>query len=68
MNISVNTDNNGVFATRLENEYALLARDLEEESTPEGTPRYQKEFIYQWLENLRIMGLEQGFGGSIPGR
>ena len=68
MNISVNTDNNGVFATRLENEYALLARDLEEESTPEGRPRYQKEFIYQWLENLRIMGLEQGFGGSIPGR
>ena len=62
LNISINTDDNGVFSTRLENEYALVACALEQERTLEGIPRYKKEFIYQWLDHIRIMGLEQGFG------
>ena len=61
MNVSINTDDKGVFATRLENEYALLACALEKEKTLDGNKKYKKEFIYEWLDNIREMGLQQTF-------
>lgn len=61
MNVSVNTDDKGVFSTRLENEYALLACAMEQEMTSEGFQKYKKEFIYEWINNIREMGLQQAF-------
>ena len=55
MNVSINTDDKGVFMTRLENEYALLASALEKERN-EDVRRSIKEFIYQWLDHIREMG------------
>ena len=61
MNVSINTDDGGVFATRLENEYAMVACSLENELDENGKPKYKKEFIYTWLDNIREMGLRQVF-------
>ncbi len=61
MNVSINTDDKGVFCTKLENEYALLACALEQEVTETGKHRYKREFIYEWLNNIREMGIRQTF-------
>lgn len=62
MNVSINTDDNGVFSTRLEIEYALLARAMEGENSDNlGRGGYKREFVYQWLDNIREMGLRQSF-------
>ncbi len=61
MNVSINTDDKGVFSTRLENEYALLACAMEKEKNPDGSLKYKKEFIYEWLDNIREMGIQQTF-------
>lgn len=61
MSVSINTDDQGVFATLLENEYALMALALQKEKNPDGTPRYHESLIYDWLENIRQMGIEQSF-------
>ena len=61
LSVSINTDDKGVFYTDLENEYALLARSLEECMDDQEQPRFRKNDIYTWLDNIRVMGLEQGF-------
>lgn len=62
MNVSINTDDNGVFSTRLEIEYALLARAMEGDNSGISESKgYKREFIYQWLDNIREMGLRQSF-------
>lgn len=61
LSVSINTDDKGVFYTDLENEFALLARSLEECMDAHEQPRFRKNDIYAWLDNIRIMGLEQGF-------
>lgn len=59
--ISINTDDMGIFETNLENEYALLARSIEQLSNDEGKPRYAPADIYNWLDSVRIMGLRQSW-------
>lgn len=59
--ISINTDDQGVFATYLENEYALMAIALEKEKDEEGNPKYNLAMIYEWLDKIRQFGLEQSF-------
>ncbi len=59
--VSINTDDQGVFNTYLENEYAYLALALEKIKNTDGTPKYKRTMILQWLENIRKMGLEQSF-------
>lgn len=59
---SINTDDQGVFDIKLENEYALLARALEKKKNEKGEPLYQKSMIYEWLDKLRRMGISQSFG------
>lgn len=61
LSVSINTDDKGVFYTDLENEYALLARSLEECLDDQERPQFKKNDIYAWLDHIRIMGLEQGF-------
>ena len=59
--VSINTDDQGVFNIKLENEYALLARALEKKKDENGDLVYRKSMIYDWLERIRKMGLEQSF-------
>lgn len=61
LHVSINTDDQGVFATYLENEYALMALALEKECDEDGNKRYKPEMIYNWLDNIRVKGLEQSF-------
>lgn len=59
--VSINTDDQGVFDTYLENEFALLASSLEKIEKKEGQEGYSSMQIYSWLDDIREMGLEQSF-------
>lgn len=59
--VSINTDDQGVFATCLENEYALLALALEKMKNDDGTQVYNRTMICHWLDHIRRMGLVQSF-------
>lgn len=61
LSISLNTDDQGVFSTLLENEYALMAIALEKEVDEKGNRVYTNRFIYDYLEHIRQMGHEQRF-------
>lgn len=60
-NISINTDDKGVFHTSLENEYALMACAMEKERDENGNPVYNRQMVYQWIDNIREMGNMQSF-------
>lgn len=59
---SINTDDQGVFNIKLENEYAIIARALEKKKDDSVEYLYQKNMIYDWLDKIREMGLSQSFG------
>lgn len=64
INVSVNTDDRGVFHTSLENEYALLACAMEKVRDEEGNLRFNRQNIYQWIDNIREMGNLQSFSSE----
>lgn len=59
--VSINTDDQGVFGTYLENEYAIMALALQKCKDSEGKPIYNQEMIYDWLDRVRNMGIQQSF-------
>ncbi len=59
--VSINTDDQAVFGTYLENEYALMALALQKAKDEEGHELYNQEMIYDWLNRIRLMGLQQSF-------
>lgn len=61
LNVSINTDDQGVFDTLLENEYALMTLALKKKKDKENQPEYDIEDIYEWIDYVRQMGLEQSF-------
>lgn len=61
INVSINTDDQGVFNTYLENEYALMALSLEKSRDRDDKFIYDKQKIYRWIEEVRKMGLLQSF-------
>lgn len=61
LSVSINTDDQGIFSTSLENEYALMAIALEKEKNESGDLRYNSSMIYEWLERIRQMGIGQSF-------
>ena len=61
LQVSVNTDDSGVFYTDLETEYALLASSVEQIQDENGQPRFKKTDIYTWLDHIRAMGNDQTF-------
>lgn len=61
INTSINTDNQGTFATSLSNEYALMACTLGELRDEKGNPIYKKANIYEWLQYIQEMGNNQSF-------
>ncbi len=58
---SINTDDQGVFDTDLESEYALLVCALRMATDDEGRPRYTPANIYKYVNKLRKIGLDQSF-------
>ena len=62
IHVSINTDDQGVFATYLENEYAYLALALEKHINEMGEHTYNRTLILQWLDNIRKMGINMSFG------
>ena len=61
MNVSINTDDQGVFGTCLANEYALVASALARLKDSDGKNVYKKADIYQWIKNVQEMGNNQSF-------
>ena len=61
LNVSINTDDKGVFSTSLEREYALLAWALEKEGIKNEEHRNVSNEIAQWLDSIRKMGVGQKF-------
>lgn len=61
VSISINTDDQGVFVTSLENEYALMAAALEEKRDENGEKMYSRRAVMDWLDRVRVMGLDQCF-------
>lgn len=59
--VSINTDDQGVFNTCLENEYALIVLALQKDVNPDGTRKYSDAYIYDWVERIRNNGIEQSF-------
>ncbi len=62
--VCVNTDDQGIFSTYLENEYALLAVALEKKKDANGKNKYNRTMIYQWIDNVRKLGLNLSFSDS----
>jgi hypothetical protein len=61
LQVSINTDDQGVFTTYIENEYAYLALALEKCKDENGQNKYNRTMILQWLDNIRKMGNDQSF-------
>ncbi len=61
LSVSINTDDQGVFDTLLENEYALMALALKKAKDEDAKPLYDLEDIYEWIDYVRRMGIEQIF-------
>lgn len=61
LNASVNTDDRGVFATTLYNEFSLLALGMMKEKKENGDPKYGKRQIMDYIEHLRQAGIKQQF-------
>lgn len=59
--VSVNTDDQGVFDTSLESEYAYVARSLERDWDENGNRINSNDEIYAYLDHLRILGNTQTF-------
>lgn len=61
LNVSINTDDQGVFSTSLPNEYSLMAYALEHWCDDRGQQVYSREMVLEWLENIKRMGDRQTF-------
>lgn len=65
LNVSINTDDAGVFNTTLHNEYTLMANSLEFMQDINGEYVYQRDKIYDWIDAVRKMGNGQSFKDII---
>ncbi|SMP42735.1 hypothetical protein [Fibrobacter sp. UWB10] len=61
IDVSINTDDQGVFATSLEKEFTLMALALEKETDADGNPVYKRTDIYQWLNMIRASAEPRSF-------
>ena len=61
LSVSINTDDQGVFDTLLENEYGLMTLALKKATDKNMNPLYDIEDIYEWVDDVRNMGLDQVF-------
>lgn len=67
ISVSINTDDQGIFATSLEKEFTLMALAIEKMKTEEGKPIYQPNSVMAWLEDIRQQAEIQRFlRGHLP--
>ncbi len=59
--VSINTDDQGVFDTSLENEYALLVGCMSKMEDDCFQRKYSDETIYDYINHLRSMSLQHSF-------
>lgn len=59
VNVSINTDDQGVFDTLLENEYALVYESINKAENEDGSKKYHN--VLEWMEEIRKNGLRQTF-------
>lgn len=60
--MSINTDDRGVFATSIHNEYSLVASAMSKIIDEDGTRVYSDEEIYNYLSRIMQNGNIQRFG------
>lgn len=61
LNVSINTDDRGVFATSLYNEYSLIALAMTKMKDENGHAKYNEEHILDYIERIRQNGFKQRF-------
>lgn len=61
ISVSINTDDMGVFATKLSNEYSIMALALEKMKDENNNVKYDKTSIYEWIDKIRKFSLRQNF-------
>lgn len=61
LSISINTDDQGVFDTSLESEYACVALSMERETDDDGNRINSDGTIYDYLDYVRELGNRQTF-------
>jgi len=61
LQVSINTDDQGVFDTDLENEYSLITNALRKMADDEGNSKYKPHNVYKYIDNVRKMGMDQSF-------
>lgn len=59
--VSINTDDAGVFVTSLYNEYSIMAHTVEHMLDDDKNIKYQKNLVYDWINDIRKMGNQQSF-------
>lgn len=61
IHVSIGTDDRGVFATNLENEYSLMALSLEKCRGADLQPLYNHTYICNWLHRIASLSREHRF-------
>ena len=61
LQVSINTDDQGVFDTSLENEYAIMTIALKKTKDENNQLLYDLEDIYAWIDYVIRMGITQSF-------
>lgn len=61
INVSINTDDAGIFATNISNEYSLITLAMMKMKDKDGHRRYNDETIYDYIERVRANGMIQRF-------
>ena len=61
VNVSVNTDDRGVFATSIYNEYSLIAAALYKMKDKDGNRLYNDQTIIRYIGKIRENGIKQRF-------
>ena len=56
IDVTINTDDQAVFSTCLDNEFAYIALSLEKLKDKNGNFLYKRSMIYEWLDNIRENG------------
>lgn len=65
--VTINTDDQAIFTTTLENEFGYMAIALEKACDKNGNPLYKQSMVYSWLNNIRKYGGEWCFNQQRNG-
>lgn len=68
INVSINTDDAGIFATNISNEYSLITLAMMKMKDEEGHRLYNDDTIYDYIERVRQNGYLQRFNFNQPNK